>query len=247
MGATCAAGDEALRSRNTQRTPKGYPANASMRPNCPAPTMPTRDSFKSRADPLGEHGGGLCPAKGVQSRADVGPIHWEDRGPRTARHSSLRQRRWQRWRRGCRSASGQSTAANRCRSRPWIVRVLPVREPTFWRRSYRPGGGAAGPRDDGLQTALARPAAYSNRRSGVRLGRHHANLMRDTERIEDLGGALHRLPVGRRSIMIPTRACMPVVYQRPTRATGVERKKLPGANEGERCSQAAFSFAFPAT
>ena len=51
IGATCAPGASALRSRKRQRRPNGYPARAIMRPSWPAPTMPTFENFKIGADP----------------------------------------------------------------------------------------------------------------------------------------------------------------------------------------------------
>jgi len=91
--------DEALRSRNTHAHPRGIPPARACAPTARPPTMPTRDSFKSRADPAWRARRRSVPGERRPKPCGRRPIRWRGSRPRTARHSSLRRRRWQRWRR----------------------------------------------------------------------------------------------------------------------------------------------------
>src|ERR1700722_14242458 len=59
------------------------------------------------------------------------------------------------------------------------------------------------------------------------MGRYHANLMRDPERVEYLGGALHRVPVGCRSHNDSDQGFHGVSLPKPTRAADAETRKVP--------------------
>src|ERR1700721_952649 len=101
-------------------------------------------------------------------------------------------------------------------------------------------GSAAGARNDGLQTPFARGGRVFEQQVRRAVGRYHANLMRDAERIQDVGGTLHRFPVGRRShndsdqgLHEASLAIYPNNWRR--------NAKSSRAPTGERCSKRSFS------
>src|SRR6202166_1728321 len=77
------------------------------------------------------------------------------------------------------------------------------------------------------------------------MGRYHANLVRDAERVEYIGGALHRFPIGRRSHNDSDQGFHAASLAKPTRETGVEAQKAP-AHRRASAVPGALSRPFPA-
>src|ERR1700682_3581971 len=77
------------------------------------------------------------------------------------------------------------------------------------------------------------------------MSRYDANLVRNAERVEYIGGALHRFPVGRRSHNDSDQGFHAGSLPKLTRATGVETQKAP-ARRRASAAPGALSRPFPA-
>ena len=189
--------------------PNGYPARASMRPNCPAPTMPTCREFQ------GWRGSGLlstaavCAERKRRVRAALRWFRSQESRPRTERHFGARR---------ADGEGGHGDAARHLRDRQQRIeaaqglglhRYAQHRDGRLGGRHPGQVSCPARTGDDGLEPALARDGGVLEQQVRRAVRRDDFHLVRNDRRVERIGRACIVSQSDDEPMMMPTPAFMP--------------------------------------